>query len=393
VSTKLKTPAVEAAGAGPKRNDPKREPNMNNVASESNQASHETPPLLVAECPAGRVLTKRFDADGTKHDFSAGAGFRYHELPVSNWTDLVECLEMLTDQPQMCVLRAVLHPECPRADDDPDALCYRRKLDRPDEPANILPGAFPWVVFDFDDTAEPFDLAAPVQSIRAWHSTLKPELRAAASAFFISASAHRSATVRGKLVAWYRAPVSGPQARALANYYGADPIVGWCHQPNYFAAPIFAEGAIDPISALRHQPVMFDGVPAHMPNRADMKRFKERPAPVPVKDLPPGDEGILVALGVAEEQIGKRFAIAGHLGGIMRKLGIKREACAAILTEWIPASELAPRLKWALGAWDKPTEDVSGEVALRETVGKAHADVIVAACIAARRSTRKAGAK
>lgn len=364
---------------------------MKTVAAETNQASHEIPPLLVAECPEDRVLTKRFEGDGTKIDFSAGWLFKYHELPVSTWPDLVDCLTMLTDQPQMCVLRGVLFPGC-----DDGELYYRRKHDRPGETATLASAAFPWVVYDFDDTAAPFNLAAPETSIRAWHSTLAPELRAAQSAFFPSATAHVSATVRGKLVVWYRAPVSEAQARALACYYGADPSVGHCYQPNFFAAPIFAAGASDPLASHRHSPIVFEGKPALMPNRAEVKRFRERPAPVQLKDVPPGDQGILAALGRAAEQVGRRFWICGQLGGIMRKLGFKKEACAAVLREWLaelPAAGIEHGVAWAVQAWDKPTDAVSGEVALRETVGKAHADVIVAACIAARRSTRKGGAK
>ncbi|HEY5372945.1 MAG TPA: hypothetical protein VIK01_04630 [Polyangiaceae bacterium] len=347
------------------------------------------PPLLVAECPEGRVLTKRFEADGTKRDFTAGYLFRYHELNASTWGDLRECLTLLTRIPAMCVLRGVLQADCPRADDaEFDPWSYRRKDDRPDEPANILAASFPWVVFDFDDTAAPFDLAAPERSIRAWHSTLAPELRAAQSAFFPSSQAHRSATVRGKLVVWYRAPVSESQARSLAGYYGADRSVATCNQPNYFAAPIFEAGAVDPLAAHRHSPIVFDGKAAVMPPRGLVKEFRERPAPVPLAVCPPGDKGILAALGPQADQVGRRFWICGQLGGLMRKLGYRPEACAAVLREWLaeePAANIEHGVSWALIAWDKPRDVVSGELALRETVGKAHADVITEACIRARR--------
>jgi hypothetical protein len=147
------------------------------------------------------------------------------------------------------------------------------------------------------------------------------------------------------------------------------------------------DGCSDPLEGHR-TPIVFEGKPATQPAPSTLKAFRDRPAPVPLKDCPPGDEGILATLGPADEQIGKRFHIAGHLGGLMRKLGFEREDCAAILTAWIPATELAPRLKWALEAWDKPADTVSGEVMLRETVGKAHADVIVAACMLARRPVK-----
>lgn len=372
---------------------------MKIVAPDTSIASPSTkiPPLLVAEALPDRkhpepILTKRFEADGTKHDYDAGWLYRYHEFPITTFAELVDVLEMLTEQPAMCVLRGVQDPEAPE-------VCYRRKHDRVNkqtgeiESANLLPAAFPWVVYDFDDTTAPFDVGAPVQSIRAWHSTLPPELRAAESAFFISSSAHYWPTVRGKLVVWYRSLISEAQACAMALYYGADKAVCYCHQPNYFAAPLFADGAVDRAAALRHQPVMFGGKPAHMPARADMKRFKDRPPPkgVPLKDLPAGDQGILAALGPAAEQVGRRFWMCGQLGGIMRKLGFRREACAAVLREWLaelPTAGIEHGVTWALQAWDKPADAVSGEVALRETVGKAHADVIVGACLRARRPAR-----
>lgn len=346
-----------------------------------------TPPLLVAECKPDRVLTKRFEADGTKHDFEAGWLFKYHELAADNWPELLDVLTLLTGMPRLCILRAVLHPEYPRDNQGApaDTWYHKRKLDQPDDPACLMPGAFPWCVFDFDETAAPFAVADPETSIQAWHSTLPAELRAASSAFFISSSAHVSPCVRGKLVVWYRRLINERQAQDFASLYGADPSVGRCYQPNFFAAPIFEAGAIDPLAAHRHAPVVFEGKPATQPTPGALKAHRKRPAPVPLGECPAGDRGILAALGPAELQIGKRFHIAGALGGIMRKLMYPRDACAAVLMAWIPAHELAPRLKWAMAAWDKPRDEVSGEAALRAIVGKAHADVIVGACTRAPR--------
>jgi AAA domain len=372
-----------APNALPAANDA---PSPKPVTTDAGTGLHEgsivpfaAPPLLVAECRPNKVLAKRFEADGTKRDYDDCFDFRYRELPANTFAELLAAISWVSSHPTMCVLRGVLRPEWPRADTAPDAYFYRRKNDRPGEPANITEGAFSWVVYDYDDTASPFDLAAPERSIRTWHATLPPELRTAQSAFFPSASAHVSSTVRGKLVVWYGSPITGEQARDFADLYRADASVGRCYQPNYFAAPVFADGAVDPLAAHR-APIMFAGNDATPPAPAALKAHRDRPAPVPLGECPPGDKGILAALGPAAAQLGKRFAISGHLGGIMRKLGFEREACAAILTDWIPANELEPRLKWALAAWDKDPDEVSGEAALRETVGNAHAAVIVEAC-------------
>jgi hypothetical protein len=277
--------------------------------------------------------------------------------------------------------------DCPRSG-DPDPWVYRRKNDRPGEPANFVSVPRHWVVYDFDDTAAPFDLAAPEASIRSWHTTLAPELRAACSAFFPSSSAHRSACVRGKLVVWYKAPINEARARALAVHYHADPSVAGAVQPNYFAAPIF-EGCRDPLEGKRG-PIVFDGKPATQPSPAALKETRNRPAPAAVRlgKIPPGDAGILAALGPQDELVGLRFAIVGKLGGLMRRLGFERDDCEAVVRAWVPAAELAPRLVWALGAWDKPTEAVSGLGGLAELVGKPHAQAIYDAVYAARRPTR-----
>jgi hypothetical protein len=70
----------------------------------------------------------------------------------------------------------------PRAG-DPDEWVYRRKRDRPGEPANIVSAAYNWVVNDFDDTVVPFKAADVAGCVRTWHGTLPAELCAARSAF------------------------------------------------------------------------------------------------------------------------------------------------------------------------------------------------------------------
>lgn len=372
-----------AASENSKPNDP----NVKSISRETDP-SHEL--LTILQALPGRYLTKRFLADGTKIDFQAGYRLRIEETPARTWADLLEALTVLVDCPDMCIVRGAAKADCPRSG-EPGEWVYRRLHDQPGEPANFVSVPRHWVVYDFDDTAAPFSPATAEASIRAWHTTLAPELRAASSAFFPSASAHTSRTVRGKLVVWYRAPIPERRARALAVHYRADPSVAGAVQPNYFAAPIF-EGCRDPLEGKR-APIVFEGRPATQPSAAALKATRNRPAPAGVRlgRVLPGDRGILAALGDASDVVGFRFAIAGKLGGIMRKLGFRREDCAAVIQEWIPPEDLAPRLTWALGAWDRDPSEVSGFDSLAELVGKPHAEAICEAVAAARRPARWKG--
>jgi hypothetical protein len=371
--------------AGSPCHEPK-EQNVNPLSvAPQNDSSHDL--LTILQAQPGRVLTKRFKADGAKIDFTAGFLLRVEETPARTWAELLDALTLLVDCPDMCIVRGAAKDDCPRSGEAGEWV-YRRLHDKPGEPANFVSVPRHWVVYDFDETSAPFDPSNPEASIRSWHTTLAPELRAACSAFFPSASAHVSPYVRGKLVVWYKVPISERQARALAVHYRADPSVAIPVQPNYFAAPIF-EGCRDPLEGKR-APIVFDGRPATQPSPAALKATRMRPPPAAVRlgKVPPGDRGILAALGDAAELVGLRFAIAGKLGGIMRKLGFRREDCAAVVQEWIPPEDLAPRLTWALGAWDRDPADVSGFDGLAELVGKPHAEAILKAVSAARRPTR-----
>jgi len=367
-------------GKGPSRS-------AENASPESMAPAAQIASLTILQCQPGRVLTKRYAADGTKQDFSAGYHMRIEETPAATWPELLAALEFLVGCPDMCVVRGAAVADCPRSG-DPDEWVYRRSKSRPGEPANFVSVARHWVVYDFDDTAAPFSPADPETSIRAWHSTLPSELRAACSAFFPSSSAHVSPNVRGKLVVWYRAPISEARARLLAVHYHADPSVAGAVQPNYFAAPIF-DDCVDPLAGHR-TPIVFEGRPATQPTAAALKATRNRPPPAAVRlgCVPPGDAGILAALGPHEDLRGYRFNLLGKLGGLMRRLGFSREDCAAVVRDWVPEHEWEPGLSWAVGAWDKPPIEVSGVGGLAELVGTPHAHAIFDAVCAARRPTR-----
>jgi hypothetical protein len=366
----------------------------NDRALARKRAALEPPPrLTILEARSG-ILAKRYLADGSRVDFGGGYHFAVLEVPASTWDELLHALTVLVNEPSACIVRGAPVEDCPRTVVEPDGTShgeqswvYRRVRERPGEPANFVSVPRRWVVFDFDETIAPFDLARPEACIRAWHSTLPAELREARSAFFASASAHTSPTVRGKLVTWYDREVSEALARAYAVHYGADPSVAGAVQPNYFAAPLF-DGCTDPLPS--RAPIVFDGCDATPPPRAALRATRKRPAPVPLAELPPGDSGIVAALGRHEDHVGRRFLMCGATAGVMRKLMFSAEHCEAVLREWLPGDDptvdVERGIRWARGAWEQSPDTVSGEVLLRELVGKPHADVIVQACIRGRRA-------
>lgn len=82
---------------------------------------------------------------------------------------------------------------------------------------------------------------------------------------------------------------------------------------------------------------------------------------------------MLGALGSWRDYDGRKHAICGALAGVLRKAGYRREHCAELLRAWLPAGEpgvdVERGIAWALRAWDRPAEDVSGGAALRALVG------------------------
>lgn len=103
--------------------------------------------------------------------------------------------------------------------------------------------------------------------------------------------------------------------------------------------------------------------------------------------LPPGDAGIVAALGSWADHDGRRWDICGAIGGLMRKAHFSADECAAVIRDWLPADELSVDVEHgvqhALGAWRYDPDDVSGEGALAEHVGADHGRLVASAIEAA----------
>ncbi|HVW26230.1 MAG TPA: virulence-associated E family protein [Polyangiaceae bacterium] len=117
----------------------------------------------------------------------------------------------------------------------------------------------------------------------------------------------------------------------------------------------------------------------------------------PLATLPPADAGIAAALGDWRAYPGHKLAICGAIGGVMRHMAYSAAQCEAVIRAWLPANEptvdVANGVTWALGAWAKPTEKVTGHGALVDLFGARHADVIERACWAASFAGRVAAAR
>lgn len=216
----------------------------------------------------GRRLTKLYrDPSQPPEDYDAGFLFTATEISCPTFADFIR--EVLAQMPSdSCLIRGRVRDDA-RADVEADLPVRRLAYDDVDGEGNVIcsaafePAERNWIVLDFDETRAPFDVQEVQASVRAWHATLPPELRDAQAAFFLSASSHRHATVRGKLVVALAGSIDNDTAAAWAKALGADSSI--CHtvQPNYFAAPLFV-GCADPLVGHR-APIMFEGVPATLP--------------------------------------------------------------------------------------------------------------------------------
>jgi len=194
----------------------------------------------------GKRLLKTFHGDpfAAPEDYNAGHLFRVEEVEFASFREFVETLSKLPGN--KCLIRGA------PLENVGDGKVTRTLHNRPDkgQVAYFCDAKRSWLVLDFDHTEVPFNLKAPRKSVKAFMRTLPKWLRDAESAFFPSANAHRSETVRGKLVVRLERAITGVQAARVAKKLGADSSV--CHPVsiNYFARPKFV-GCEDPLMEVR----------------------------------------------------------------------------------------------------------------------------------------------
>lgn len=103
----------------------------------------------------------------------------------------------------------------------------------------------------------------------------------------------------------------------------------------------------------------------------------ERPA-APLAPVPAAEnDEIGSVIGPETVWIGKRWHICGALGGELRKLGVNRTRAETLIRAWLATNDdPKPGVIWFLGAWDKPSETVSGRQALAALVGEDLAEAV-----------------
>ncbi|HEX4335774.1 MAG TPA: AAA family ATPase [Polyangiaceae bacterium] len=110
------------------------------------------------------------------------------------------------------------------------------------------------------------------------------------------------------------------------------------------------------------------------------------PPAAPLGAAPANGAGIAGLIGDWRAYAGRKWVLCGAIGGVMRRNGCTRGQCADELQAWLLAGERSvdvdAGVSWALGAWDKAAEDVSGVEVLAELVGADRAARIEAAAFA-----------
>lgn len=105
---------------------------------------------------------------------------------------------------------------------------------------------------------------------------------------------------------------------------------------------------------------------------------------------------ILTAIGPAHEHDGRKHALCGALGGMLRKASWTRDDCADLVRAWLEPIkdrgdvDVEKGVKWACGAWDKLPAECSGRAALDAVVGSSVGAIVEQAALLAWRAHRTA---
>lgn len=116
-------------------------------------------------------------------------------------------------------------------------------------------------------------------------------------------------------------------------------------------------------------------MPRHLANDTTTAATTDRAALVPATDAyAVATAAVVAAIGDWRDHAGRKHALCGALGGVLRKSpGWTRDACAAVVRAWLADADetvdVDAGVRWACGAWDRMPEDVSGRAALAAIVG------------------------
>jgi len=191
-----------------------------------------------------KLLTKKFtliDGEIQKTDYDKAFWYRYFEVELSSIKDLSECLFMLEDKPNRCVIRGQL-----LAGIDENQKVLRRKKATDDHPAYFGEKAegHQWVCFDFDKIPDPLGLTSDEERRAYIVSLLGDEFKDVSYHYQWSSSAGINGwdTLSIHIWYWLEEPRTDSEMCRWAKDNGnVDDAIFRTVQPNYTARPKFID--------------------------------------------------------------------------------------------------------------------------------------------------------
>ena len=287
----------------------------------------------------GRCLCKIITPSGTTA-YDDARTFDVHAVAVPDLAALAEALARLASARDCCAVLA--------APADPARVRRVRRLLYADrdtgEAATLRAVPRSWLALDFDDAplptgCDPRDLGACASALLP---LLPPSFTGAGMVVQASASHGIKPGIRLRLWPILSRPVTA--AEAVRLLWGT-PKLDACSfreaQPIYVAAPIFADGATDPLPSRLH---VVPGPPVPVPDAAALAP----PPPPPPRPLPrPADTRVSRYAYAALAQAAARVRGAEgtrHTCAVTQAMGLERLVRAGLLTETAVAHALAGAL-------------------------------------------------
>jgi hypothetical protein len=305
---------------------------------------------------ARRRLAKLWKADGTSEGYEDAKHYDMHSAPVESLDALHRILVELLHRPDCGVVRGAIL--------DPARTQAVRRLVHPDPETGDQPtlqdAAHHWLALDVDGVplpaeVNPLDLAA---CARAVLPMLPEPVRDAELIVQATGSHAMKPGARLRLWGWCDRALTGSE---LKRWFSSAPVDASLFRPaqiNYTAAPVFAEGATDP---LPERLVRLPGtVPLiQAPSATTLTPPPKQQEPAPRLNAASGSRYALAALTRACSNISRQGEGSRHPTAVSEALGLARLVNAGLLTQ----AEVTRAVDGALRQAGKPTGEGTAIVA------------------------------
>lgn len=199
--------------------------------------------ITALQSKGGLRLAKVYQnsVDAKPKPYDDAMTFRHKRVAVTCFSDMVQTMERLRSQPNVCVVQG-------RVKDQYDGVDTLRRL------THIEPAAHQWLVFDVDGFDPGFDARENAKdAVEKWVQSALPGCFHDISCWVhLSARAHTTAKLKAHVWFWLAAPVLNTHIYAWAKDLQrkgkpVDPVVYRVVQVIYTADPVF-EGCSDPLA-------------------------------------------------------------------------------------------------------------------------------------------------